>query len=48
MHQLKEGVRKLIVPAGGLVTALDPVLQSCGGLWVAHDAGEADRETADA
>jgi trehalose 6-phosphate synthase len=48
MHQLKEGVRKLIVPAGGLVTALDPVLQSCGGLWVAHRAGEADRETADA
>jgi trehalose 6-phosphate synthase len=48
MHQLKDGKPKLIVPAGGLVTALDPVLQSCGGLWVAHGAGEADRETADA
>ena len=47
MHQLKDGKPKLIVPAGGLVTALDPVLQSCGGLWVAHGAGEADRETAD-
>jgi trehalose 6-phosphate synthase len=48
MHQLKEGRPQLIVPAGGLVTALDPVLQSCGGLWVAHGAGEADRDTADA
>jgi trehalose 6-phosphate synthase len=48
MHQLKDGKPKLIVPAGGLVTALDPVLQSCGGVWVAHGAGEADRDTADA
>lgn len=48
MHQLHEGKPKLIVPAGGLVTALDPVLQACGGVWVAHGAGDADRETADA
>jgi trehalose 6-phosphate synthase len=47
MHQLKDGKPQVIIPAGGLVTALDPVLQSCGGLWVAHGAGEADRETAD-
>ena len=47
MHQLQDGRPKLIVPAGGLVTALDPVLQACGGLWVAHGAGEADRDTAD-
>jgi trehalose 6-phosphate synthase len=47
MHVLREGKPHLIVPAGGLVTALDPVLQACGGLWVAHGAGEADRETAD-
>ena len=48
MHQLVDGRPSLIIPAGGLVTALDPVLQSCGGLWVAHGAGEADRDTADA
>lgn len=47
MHQLIEGVPQMIVPAGGLVTALDPVLQACGGLWVAHGAGDADRQTAD-
>jgi alpha,alpha-trehalose-phosphate synthase [UDP-forming] len=48
MHQMKDGKPHLIVPAGGLVTALDPVLQACGGIWVAHGAGDADVETADA
>jgi trehalose 6-phosphate synthase len=48
MHQFQNGTPQLIVPAGGLVTALDPVLQVVGGLWVAHGAGDADRQTADA
>lgn len=47
MHVLRDGKPRMIVPAGGLVTALDPVLQACGGLWVAHGAGDADRQTAD-
>ncbi|HLP18111.1 MAG TPA: trehalose-6-phosphate synthase [Bacteroidota bacterium] len=37
-----------IIPAGGLITALDPILQACGGLWVAQGSGDADRETSDA
>ncbi len=48
MHQWREGKPRAIVPAGGLVTALDPVLQACGGVWIAHGAGDADRATADA
>ncbi len=48
MHQFQGGTPRIIRPAGGLVTALDPVLQACGGLWVAHGAGDADRVTADA
>lgn len=47
MHAVKNGETQLIVPASGLVTALDPVLQACGGIWVAHGAGEADRRTCD-
>ncbi len=27
---------------GGLVTALEPLLQACSGVWVAHGAGSAD------
>ncbi len=37
-----------IAPASGMVTALDPILKACGGIWVAHGSGDADRETVDA
>lgn len=47
MH-IKEGTEtKCIIPAGGLVTALDPVMRACDGTWVAHGSGEADREVVD-
>jgi len=29
--------------AGGLTTALNPVLQNCGGVWIARGGGDADR-----
>src|SRR5882757_10255368 len=35
-------------PASGLTTALDPVMRACGGTWVAHGSGDADREASDA
>jgi trehalose 6-phosphate synthase len=35
-------------PASGVVTAMDPVMRACGGVWVAHGSGDADRITADA
>ena len=35
-------------PASGLVSALEPVIQHYGGVWVAHGSGSADRMTADA
>jgi len=44
-HQGK-GV-EAIVPASGLVTALEPILRACDGTWVAHGSGDADRETVD-
>jgi alpha,alpha-trehalose-phosphate synthase [UDP-forming] len=36
-----------LVPASGLVTALEPVLRACDGTWIAHGSGDADRETVD-
>ncbi len=36
-----------IVPASGLVTALEPVLRASDGTWIAHGNGDADRETVD-
>ncbi len=47
VHQLKDGKPTLVHPASGLVTGLDPILRACGGLWVAHGAGDADRQTVD-
>jgi trehalose 6-phosphate synthase len=35
------------VPASGMVTALEPIMRACSGVWIAHGAGTADRETVD-
>src|ERR1700732_627913 len=42
------GPMQVIVPASGLVTALEPVLLASNGTWVAHGSGNADREVVDA
>ena len=34
-------------PASGLVTAVEPVLRACSGVWVAHGDGTADKDTVD-
>lgn len=39
---------KTIVPASGVVTALEPILLACNGTWVANGSGNADREVVDA
>lgn len=48
MHVKDGRTTKCVVPAGGLVTALDPVMRICDGMWLAHGSGEADREVVDA
>jgi len=35
-------------PTSGVVTALEPLTLACGGVWVAHGSGSADREVVDA
>ena len=47
MHVKGEKGPQVLVPASGLVTALEPVLVASDGTWVAHGAGNADRETVD-
>jgi len=48
MH-VREGRKTVcIVPPSGLVTAIEPVLQACDGVWVATGNGNADRENVDA
>jgi trehalose 6-phosphate synthase len=47
MHERKGKKIECLVPASGLVTALEPVLKACGGTWIAHGSGDADREVVD-
>ena len=35
------------VPASGLVSALEPVMRACSGVWIAHGNGTADRDVVD-
>ena len=34
IHNLKNGKVELIVPASGLVSALEPVMRACAGTWM--------------
>jgi trehalose 6-phosphate synthase len=48
IHERTEDGRVVVVhPASGLVTALEPVMRACSGVWIAHGSGSADRETVD-
>jgi trehalose-6-phosphate synthase len=47
MHVNKGKGVEMLVPASGLVTALEPILRACDGIWIASGSGSADRETVD-
>jgi trehalose 6-phosphate synthase len=47
IHVYEANEIRCIRPASGLTTALDPVMRACGGVWVAHGSGNADRATTD-
>lgn len=45
-HIIDEMTRqvKCFRPAGGVVAAIDPILRACGGTWIAHGSGNADKK----
>ena len=47
IHNRSNGAVALQIPASGLVAALEPVMRACGGTWIAHGSGSADREMVD-
>jgi trehalose-6-phosphate synthase len=47
VHNRKGGKIEVMLPASGLVTAVEPLVRACSGLWIAHGSGSADREMAD-
>jgi trehalose 6-phosphate synthase len=48
MHVRTDRSTEVLVPASGVVTALEPVLVACDGTWIAHGSGDADRDAVDA
>jgi alpha,alpha-trehalose-phosphate synthase [UDP-forming] len=48
LHRFVGGKIECVPPASGMVSALEPIMRACGGVWVAHASGNADRRTADA
>ncbi len=42
-----DGRMMVNVPASGMVTALEPIIRACSGVWIAHGSGSADREVVD-
>jgi trehalose-6-phosphate synthase len=47
-HVWRDGTIAPLVPASGVVTAIEPVMRACGGTWLAHGSGDADWQVADA
>jgi alpha,alpha-trehalose-phosphate synthase [UDP-forming] len=47
IHSHIDGHVEWSQPASGMAASLDPVMQACGGAWVAHGSGDADREVVD-
>jgi len=42
IHEMIEGKLRYVVPAGGVTTAIDPLMQECGGTWIAYGGGKGD------
>ena len=47
MHIRRGGETVCVVPPSGLVTAIEPVLRACDGVWVAHGSGSEDASVVD-
>ena len=48
LHNKIKNVVQEPISVGGMVTAIEPIMKACGGMWLAQAMGNADKETADA
>ncbi|HSF68930.1 MAG TPA: trehalose-6-phosphate synthase [Nitrospira sp.] len=47
IHNWKDNAIEVQIPASGVVTALEPIMRACSGIWIAHGNGSADRDVVD-
>lgn len=47
LHRYVDENITVVRPASGMATAIDPIMEASGGTWIAHGAGDADRDVVD-
>ncbi len=47
IFDMVDGELEYILPPGGLTSAIDPLMQACGGTWIAEGSGRGDRYAVD-
>jgi trehalose 6-phosphate synthase len=47
IHVKTNGKIQYYVPASGMVTAIEPLMQACGGMWISQATGNADKQVVD-
>lgn len=47
IHTKNNGKISYYFPASGMATAIEPIMQACGGVWIAYGSGNADKLTVD-
>ncbi|MDP3973738.1 MAG: trehalose-6-phosphate synthase [Candidatus Daviesbacteria bacterium] len=47
IHTKKGRSINYYIPASGMVTAIEPIMEACGGIWIAQGSGDADKITVD-
>ncbi|MCL5784606.1 MAG: trehalose-6-phosphate synthase [Patescibacteria group bacterium] len=47
IHTKNGGKLEFYFPASGMATAIEPVMQACGGMWIASGSGDADKLVVD-
>src|SRR3989344_1763122 len=47
IHTKKGHAINYYTPASGMVTAIEPIMEACGGMWIAQGSGDADKLTVD-
>ena len=47
IFDMVDGELEYVLPPGGLTSAIDPLMQACGGTWIAEGSGRGDRYAVD-
>jgi trehalose 6-phosphate synthase len=47
IHRYAGDQIEVVKPASGMAAAIDPIMDSSGGTWIAHGGGDADRDVVD-